>query len=234
MKLSCVLSVALLLVLAPQATAWGVHEDITEIAYEALPENLKSLLVFSEMVGGVRAPDFEWKDFQLHRFPEGYQQAVNALERAREYYERAQYADASFWLGAGAHYIQDMVCLPHCVYGETMDQHTYFETYVARTLEVATPSRLENFDLYRELQAYVNAAQQKWEDWLATENKAYVQEGLDLAALLTYNAWIETLEDVTPLAELVGLEVWVSAGVVLLISCVLVVRARRKPGPAVN
>jgi hypothetical protein len=197
-KIAWILSTVLVLATASRIQAWGwdAHENITEVAYDALPDNIKDLLILSKIEEGWKAPD-DWKDHP-HEFPDKYSQAVDALEKAREYYQRAQYSDASFWLGVAAHYIQDMVSLPHCVYGETREEHKYFESTVARTLSIAAPSRMENFDLYSELQTYNDESRQKWDNWLATENTVYVQEGLDLAASLTYNAWYQTLENVVP------------------------------------
>lgn len=199
-KIAWVLPIVLLLALAPQVQAWGweVHRRIVDVAYETLPENIRDLLVPYKIEEGWKAPDDPWGDFP-HTFPDKYDDAVSALRKARDYYQKAQYSDASFWLGVAAHYIQDMVSLPHCVEGEPRDQHDYFESTVAGMLSPATPSRTDNFDLYSELRVYNDLAQQKWDNWLATENVAYVQEGLDLAASLTYNAWLQTLENVVPL-----------------------------------
>jgi hypothetical protein len=197
-KIAWVLPIVLLLTPALQVQAWGweVHENITDVAYGALPENIKAFLMPSRIEEGWKAPD-DWGDYP-HKFRDRYPQTVNALEKAREYYQRAQYSDASFWLGVAAHYIQDMVSLPHCVYEETYDQHVYFESTVARRLSIATPSLVENFDLFGQLYTYNNQSRQKWDNWLATKNTIYVQEGLDLAASLTYNAWYQTLENVVP------------------------------------
>jgi hypothetical protein len=201
-KIAWVLIIVLLLAPASRVQAWGwdVHENITDAAYGALPHDIKFLLIPSKIEEGLMAPDVVWEDYP-HRFPDKYQPTIDSLEKAKDHYQRGQYSDASFWLGVAAHYIQDMVSLPHCVYGETYEQHVYFESTVARTLPIVTPSRVENFDLYGELAAYNNRAQQKWNSWLATENTVYVQEGLDLAVSLTYNAWYRTLENVVPTLE---------------------------------
>lgn len=200
-KAAWVSSILLVLALASQVQAWGwdAHGNIIDAAYDALPDNIRELLVPYKIEDGWKAPDDPWGDYP-HTFPDKYDDTVNALEKAREYYRKGRYSDSSFWLGVAAHYIQDMVTLPHCVYGESWDQHVYFESTVAETLPITTPSRIDNFNLYNELYAYNELAQQKWDAWLDnTENTYYVQEGLDLAASLTYNAWLQTLENVVPL-----------------------------------
>jgi hypothetical protein len=231
-KIVWILPIVLLLTPAAQAWGWDTHKNITDVAYDSLPDNIKDLLTPSKIEEGWKAPD-DWGDHP-HMFPDKYPQAVDALEKAKEYYQTDQYSDASFWLGVAAHYIQDMVSLPHCVYGETYEEHVYFESTVARTLSIAAPSLVENFDLFGQLYTYNNQSRQKWDDWLATENTVYVQEGLDLAASLTYNAWYQTLANVVP-AEAPSLPLLpvATAGAVtaLIIMVILVWWWRRESRP---
>ena len=192
-KIVCALSLISLLLLVPHARAWGwgSHYDIVDVAYDALPENLRVNLDLAKIKEGVVAPD-RWGDWP-HTYPEVYSKAIDALEKARDYFHAQRYADASYYLGVAGHYIQIMVCLPHCVYGETEEQHVYFESTVAETLSPKQPALKQAFDLEWEISSYKAGAQEKWNAWLETHDQSYVQEGLDLAASLTYNAWYEVL-----------------------------------------
>ena len=232
-KLHLTLCAFLLLALAPQTRAWNwkTHWDVVEAAYQELPENVKAVLSYTIIYEGAvwpdkyrTTPDPYGRTFPSsgHIQPASREQAAYWLGQAGEYYRDNDYDNAALALGIAAHHIADSVALVHNI-GWT-DLHEEFEDQG----ELCTPTKpvgIPNFDLEQKLTEHYNGAQAKWQQWLGSRDQSIVQEGVDLAAPYTYNAWCQTL-GVTPReAQETGLSIdfRLIAGIILVVLVAVIV-----------
>jgi len=200
-KMYLILAVIALLALVPMAKAWegSTHQAVADAAYNELPENVRTHLDYTWISDGSRWPDWYRTDpdpwdrtfpSSGHIQPGSRMQAKSWLLMAKNRYEENDYDNASLYLGIASHYIADSVTLVHNI-GWT-DLHYEYEGQGA-SLIPAEPTPIENFDLDEKLTEYNKAAQDTWQRWLSTRDVAIVQEGVDLAAAYTYNAWCQAL-----------------------------------------
>ena len=103
---------------------------------------------------------------------------------AENRYKENDYDNASLYLGIASHYIADSLSLVHNI-GWT----NLHEEYEGGSLMPAKPVPIENFDLVDKLTEYYESAQGLLQKWSSTKDSAIQQEGVDLAAAYTYNAW---------------------------------------------
>jgi len=194
-----VLAVVVLLLLVPMTEAWegSTHRAVAEAAYNELPENVRIHLNYTFLIDGSVWPDWYRRDpdpwgrtFPDHIQPGSRIQAKSWLLMAENRYEENDYDNASLYLGIASHFIADSVTIVHNI-GWT-DLHYEFEGQGA-SLTPAKPTPIENFDLDNELIKFNKSAQDTWQRWLSTRDVAIVQEGVDLAATYTYNAWCQVL-----------------------------------------
>lgn len=199
------LCVFLLLALAPQTKAWEgqTHRDVAQAAFQELPDNVQALLDYSRIYDGSTWPDvyrtsadpFGWTfPSSGHIQTSSRGQAEQWLAQAENRYLENDYENASLYLGIACHYIADSVTLVHNI--SWTDLHYDYEDAGAQ-LAPAEPSGIADFDLEQKLTDYYNGAQAKWQIWRSTRDQSIVQEGVDLAASYTYNAWCQVL-GVTP------------------------------------
>jgi len=238
-KLHIVLCIFLLLALAPQTSAWAgkTHRDVVQVAYQELPENVKTLLNYSKIYDGSTwpdkyrtEPDPYGQTFPStgHIQPNSRERAAYWLAQAENYFKDNKYDNASLALGIAAHYIADSVTLVHNI--SWTDLHSDYEDQGAQ-LTPAEPSGIENFNLEQKLTEYHSGAQAKWQSWLGTRDQAIVQEGVNFAASYTYNAWCQVLGVVpTILPEQTGFPIdfkFVAiAAIVVIVILILVGRKR--------
>lgn len=201
-KRHVMLCIFLLLALAPQANAWEgkTHQDVVDVAYQELPENVRALLSYIRVYEGATWPDryrtdpnpygLTFPSIPCHVQPGSRGQAALWLAQAENYYQDNLYDNASLALGIAAHIIADSVTLVHNI--SWTDLHYEYEDKGAQ-LTPAEPLGIQNFDLEQKLTEYYSGAQAKWQSWLGTRDQAIVQEGVDFAASYTYNAWCQAL-----------------------------------------
>jgi len=205
-----ILSAFLLLALIPQTQAWKweTHQRVAQEAFDALPENIRQNLVWSAIYEGSTWPD-KYKDvpdpygrtFPDHFPPASITQAEYWLERAKESYLDGDYNNASLYLGIASHYIADSASLAHNPpHAYDWDKHEEFEQRGAG-LWPAVPTLIAGFNLRQKLTEFYNAAPTVWQRWLDARAQAIVQEGVDLSASYTYNAWYEKLVGAIPSQE---------------------------------
>lgn len=213
MKKSSVLlicSVTLLLVrFAPPAQAWGwiTHRGVVKVAYDELPAEIRARLDWDAIYDGSTLPD---RDHSYHQST-----GAEWLERAREDILKGDYYNASLALGVASHLIADDVALPHCESVWSIinyDEHSEFENQ-GKPLSPARPCLISNFDLEQALKEYSDNALDKWQEWTQTSSTSIVQEGVDLAASYTFNAWYQVLETVPVAEPIKELLLWCIAGI---------------------
>ncbi|GEM_PF-3301178 len=228
----------LLLLLAPQACAWRriTHEAIAEAAYQELPENLKDLLDRDKIIEGSTWPDRYRHDPDPYgrTFPDHFPrasitQAESWLEMAKNSYLDKDYGNAGLHLGIACHYIADSTCLAHNPpYAYDWDKHGEFEQQGVG-LSPAVPTSIAGFNLRQKLTGFYNAAPTVWQRWLSTRDQEIAQEGVDLAASYTYNAWCQALN--VPPREAQGItliDFRVIAGIALVALVVVIVIGMRR------
>jgi hypothetical protein len=232
-KTYLILTAVLLLLLVPGANAWNwtTHRAVARAAYEELPENIKIHLNYNRIVddGAVwpdryrGTPDPYGLTFPSsgHIQPGSRAQAAYWLAEAGSRYWENDFDGASLALGIAAHYIADSVALVHNI-GWT-DLHEEFEEQ-GELFTPTKPAGVPDFNLEQKLTEYYNGAQAKWQRWLGTRDQTIAEEGVNLAASYTYNAWCQTLG--TPLPEAQGVSSFVDfrliAGIVLVILIVVI------------
>lgn len=227
-------SIALLLALAPQAQAWkaSTHYRIVQAAYDGLPENIRANLNLGLIKDGstrpdqyVDKPDEYGQTYPNHFQPKARAQAEHWLGVAKSYYRNGDFDNASLALGIASHYIADACCLAHNPpYTYYWNLHEEFEDRGTR-IWPKQPWGISNFDLSQMLEQAETNASVKWERWIQTRDISIVQEDLNNAAVYTYNAWCRAL-DVEPSL----LEKWaspidlglVAVALMVLIVCVAV------------
>jgi len=237
MKKTClILAAILLLLLAPGANAWrwATHSAVARAAYEELPENIKIHLDYNRIVeDGAIWPD-KYNDtldpygrtFPGHFQPQSRNWAVYWLAEAKNCYEDGDYDNASLYLGIASHYIADSTALVHCGVHSYDNPgwalHTEFEQQ-GWYLSPARPSAISGFDLRQKLAEFQSGASVMWQQWLGSRHQSIVQEGVDLAASYTYNAWCQALGVPLPEAQGVGssMDFRLIAGVALVILIVI-------------
>jgi hypothetical protein len=202
MKKICFLLTAVVFSLSVQVVgAWegSTHRAIAEAAYNKLPENVRARLNYTWIIDGSCWPDWYRNDpdpwgrtfpSSGHIQPASRMQAKSWLLMAENRYGENDYDNASLYLGIASHYIADSMCLVHNI-GWT-DLHYEYEGQGA-SLILAEPTPIENFDLSEKLAEYYGSAQDTWHRWLSTRDVSIAQEGVDLAATYTYNAWCQAL-----------------------------------------
>ncbi|MFN4132892.1 MAG: zinc dependent phospholipase C family protein [Candidatus Hadarchaeales archaeon] len=198
-KLMLGLPLIFLLISTPLSAAWvgDTHREVAAAAYRELPENIRNLLNLDAILTGATLPDRERESYG-HRYPATdhpyvRQKAVEWVERVRENWLAGDYHSASLAMGILSHFIADATSLPHCINDETITAHSNFEES-GRDLKAAPPSFISGFELEKALEECREAAEAKWRQWLKSMDKSTVQEGVNLAATYTYNAWVQALE----------------------------------------
>jgi hypothetical protein len=223
-KTYLILTAVLLLLLAPQASAWGhtTHKAVARAAYEELPENVRIHLIYTRIEYGSTLPDTDRQTYPDHAQPGSRAQAAYWLTEAGSRYRKNDFDGASLALGIAAHYIADSMCLVHNV-PYNPEKHYLYESQGAYLIP-AKPAAIPNFNLEQKLTEYHNGASEKYRSWLSGQDPSIVQEGVDLAASYTYNAWCQTLG--APLPEAQGASSFVDfrliAGVALVILIVII------------
>lgn len=239
-KFHLALCVFLLLALVPRTYAWNwkTHRDVVEVTYQELPENVKAVLSYTVIYEGAvwpdkyrTTPDPDGRTFPSsgHIQPASRAQAAYWLEQAQEYYLDNDYDNAALALGIAAHYISDSVVLVHNI-GWT-DLHGEFEEQGG----LCTPTKpvgIHNFDLEQKLTEFYTGAHSEWQSWLGTRDQTIVQDGVNLAARYTYNAWCQAL-DIVPTSweeqpsQLIDFRVVAAAALVVLIVLSVIGMKRR-------
>ena len=222
----------LLLMFAPATSALGstAHRGVARAAYDELPENIRARLNLSTILDGSTLPDRDRAKYDHYATDATYvrSRASEWLERARGSYGRSDFYEASLCLGIASHFISDAASLPHSIDGETPEEHDEFEGQ-GNLLQPERPVLISSFDWEENLRRYSEGASTKWQQWLNTHDQSIVQEGIDLAASCTYNAWYRVLET-EPVAEPVWLILWVGVGamtIVVVTTATVAVRRRR-------
>jgi hypothetical protein len=238
-KLHILLCIFLLLALAPQTKAWEwkTHQDVVQVAFQELPENIQALLNYSKIYDGSTWPDKyrtepdpygrTFPSIPCHVQPGSRDQAEYWIEQAGQAYQENDYENASLDLGIAAHIIADSVTLVHNI--SWTDLHYEYEDQGAQ-LTPAEPSGIQNFSLEQKLTEYYSGAQAKWQSWLGTRDQAIVQEGVDFAASYTYNAWCQALGIVPSAWQQTGFSIDARfvAIAVLVVIIVLVLVGRKR------
>ena len=232
-KTYLILTAVLLLLLVPGANAWkwSTHRAVARAAYEELPENIRIYLNDTIIEDGSTWPD-EYRNTpdpygrtfpsSGHIQPGSRAQAAYWLTEAGNRYWENDFDNASLYLGIAAHYIADSMCLVHNVpYNE--EKHDLYESQGAY-LTPAEPTAIPNFNLEQKLTEYHSEANGKYQSWVSSQYPSIVQDGVDLSASYTYNAWCQTLG--APLPEAQGASSFVDfrliAGVALVILIVII------------
>ena len=201
-KIILILPLVLLALLASQAYAWKwtTHRAVVKAAYDQLPENVRIHLSYTIIEDGSTWPD-EYRDTpdpygrtfpsSGHIQPGSRTQAAYWLTEAGKSYWENDFDNASLCLGIASHFIADSMCLVHNVsYNEYY--HNLYESQGA-SLTPANPAAIAGFNLEQKLTEYHNEAGGKYQSWVSSQHSSIAQEGVDLSASYTYNAWCQAL-----------------------------------------
>jgi hypothetical protein len=223
-KAHLILAAVLLLLLVPGANAWkwSTHRAVARAAYEKLPENVRIYLIYTRVEYGSTLPDTDRQTYPDHAQPGSRAQAAYWLTEAGSRYRENDFDGASLALGIAAHYIADSMCLVHNV-SYNPEKHDLYESQGAY-LTPAEPTAIPNFNLEQKLTEYHKGANGKYQSWLSGQDLSIVQEGVDLSASYTYNAWCQTLGAPLPEAQGAGsfVDFRLIAGVALVILIVII------------
>ncbi|MBI5871607.1 zinc dependent phospholipase C family protein [archaeon] len=122
----CLLLSALILC-ANFAAAWNAetHKKIAENVYLGM-EGMDGFNL-SLMKQGAIAPDFVFKDYTNHHYPESFAKMLNWMNISRRAYHEGNIDLASYAFGVASHYISDSFVAPHYIANEDSNMHSKFE-----------------------------------------------------------------------------------------------------------
>jgi hypothetical protein len=182
-----ILTCTAFLTLVQPVSAWAApnHYAIAEEVYYSLPADAQNNLDLSKMLDGADDPDYKFFDYNYHRYPASEEKINYWLLEGRGYYQNGDYKQASYCFGVATHYISDSVCPPHSGAGHSGYEHTKYELQ-AILLEPHITDKKGDED--NELAAANQMSENTWDQWLKTDDDKYIQQCLNKAADLSYNA----------------------------------------------
>lgn len=193
-----------ILVFTPSASAWYVttHGNIAEKIYYSMPAHVQQNLNLSEMRRGAAAPDLIFKDSQYgyHSYPKSYEKAEYWLKQGETAYQNGKYTNASYSFGVASHYISDSYVAPHCANISKYDHIDYenkskemgpsalYAEYENQSINMKYVLLCMNESLKLELTDAYKTGETRWNIWFETRNMTLVQQDLDNATSISYNA----------------------------------------------
>ncbi len=166
--------------------SWPAHASVSEVIFNALPEDIKTNLDAEKMKDGSNDPDEKFKDTVNHHYPQSYKKAVKWLEEGKNSYNKKEYGYASYCFGVATHYISDTFSAPHCVSHEKSNDH---HDYEVEANELTPTAKYIPGDLDSLMQKGFNQGKIDWKNFLKTKNQSEAaQKGVNMGASVAYSA----------------------------------------------
>ena len=173
------------LLISPVA-AWGLqtHQTIASQTYYSLPIAVQHHLNLNEMKKGSIVPDVTFKDGYQQVYPKSVTPAQLWLNRGKAAYKAKNYNYASYCFGVASHYISDTYSAPHCILGETNEQHGAYEVQGLSMTPIVVYRPGESV---KSLLSYgYKQGQIDWKYWIKTRNPRTTQIDLNHAGSAAY------------------------------------------------
>jgi hypothetical protein len=167
--------------------AWSVptHYEIAAKTYYALPADVQSKLNLELMMEVADDPDFNFFDYQYHKYPANQPKVDYWLNRGKIDYQNSNYQDASYSFGVATHYIADGCSAPHCVYNAP---HYYHTLYELKALLLVPNINYNSGEIHLIMKNDYLDGKVSWQSWMINENNSYIQNDLNRAVSACYTA----------------------------------------------
>ncbi len=182
---------------AVSAWNWNTHQEIVESNYHSLPPEMQKNLNLEVMKKGSNDPDFAFFDFKYHSYPNSYEKVTYWLSEGQKHYKNGDYYYASYCYGVASHYITDSFSAPHtaCISGPN---HILYEAKASflEPEEVKVTGDLNSTMYNGDLNG-----EKSWNTWIKSKDDSLIQNDLNQATGVSYNALYTSLSGAYPIKE---------------------------------